>query len=71
MLAVLKTAGWLGGLLTIIALVIMLLRQIIALVGFMMTVLKVGIFLIFLLLIVVVGYLILRDFQKRRRTSDD
>lgn len=67
----LKTAGWLGGLLTIIALVIMLLRQIISFVAFLMTALKVGIFVIFVLLVIIIGYLILRDFQKRRRGSDD
>lgn len=70
MLAFVKTAGWLGGLLTIIALVIMLLRQIIGFITFLMTILKVGVLVLFVLLVVVVGYLILRDIQKRRRNSD-
>lgn len=71
MSAFLKSAGWIGGLLTIIALVIMLLRQIIAFVAFLMTALKVGIFVIFILLIVIVGYLVLRDFKKRGRGNDE
>ena len=71
MSAFLKSASWLGGLLTIIALIILLLRHIIAFVAFLMTALKVGIFVIFILLIAVVGYLILRDFQKRRRGSEE
>jgi len=70
MSAFLKSAGWLGGLLTIIALVIMLLRQIIAFIGFLTVLIKIGIVVFFLLLFVGVGYMIFRDYQRRKRKND-
>ncbi len=69
MVAFLKSASWLGGLLTIIALIIMLLRQVIAFIGFLTTIIQVAIVVFFVLLFVGVGYLIFRDYQRRKRNN--
>ncbi|MGH3851175.1 MAG: hypothetical protein ACRDRT_16040 [Pseudonocardiaceae bacterium] len=68
MSAFIKTAGRWGGIVTIILLVITLLKQLIAFVGFLMTALKVGIVLAFIGLLVLIALTILRD---NRRRKDD
>ena len=61
------TAGKWGGILTIIALVIALLKQAIELVGFMMFAVKIALVLGFVSLIVVIGFLTIRTLQQRKR----
>jgi hypothetical protein len=63
----LTTAGKWGGLLTIIALVIALLRQIIEFVTFLMFAFKIGLVLAFLGIFALVGFMLLRTWQERRR----
>jgi hypothetical protein len=71
MLAFLKTASPWGGLLTIILLVIVLLRQLIAFIGFLMFAIKVGIVLLFvgLMLLIVISFL--RSRSRRRSETGD
>ncbi len=61
------TAGRFGGIITIIALVIALLRQVIELVGFLMFAIKIGLVLAFVGLIIGIGLLAIRAFQQRKR----
>ena len=63
----LSIAGKWGGIITIIALVITLLKQIIELIGFLMFAIKIVLFLGFIGLIVSIGYLAIRTWQQRRR----
>jgi hypothetical protein len=67
----LTTAGKWGGIITIIALVITLLRQIIELVGFFMFAIKIALVLGFFALIILIGLLTLRTWQSRRRERQD
>jgi hypothetical protein len=71
MLAFLKTASPWGGLLTIILLVIVLLRQLIAFIGFLMFAIKVGIVLLFvgLMLLIVISFL--RSRSRRHSETGD
>ena len=68
MTAFMKTAGRLGGIVTIILLVITLLKQLIAFVSFLMVALKVGIVVVFIGLLLLIAMTILRD--NRRRKND-
>lgn len=61
------TAGRFGGIITIIALVIALLRQVIELVGFLMFAIKIGLVLAFVGLVIGIGLLAIRTFQQRKR----
>lgn len=63
----LRTAGLLGGLLAIIALVIALLKQIIALVSFLMFAIKASLFIGFIALFLIIGFLAIRTWQQRNR----
>lgn len=63
----LLTAGKWGGIITIIALVITLLKQIIELVGFLMFAIKIVLVLGFVGLVVTIGFLAIRTWQQRRR----
>lgn len=70
MLSFLKASGWLGALLTIIVLVIALLKQAIAFVGFLMFAIKVALVLIFIALLAFILYLFLRDRRRHRKEAD-
>jgi hypothetical protein len=61
----------LGGITALILLVITLLGSIIALGGFLLTAIKVLIVVIFLAVVFVVGFSILRDRSRRRREATD
>ena len=63
----LSIAGKWGGIITIIALVITLLKQIIELIGFLMFAVKIVLVLGFIGLIVTIGFLAIRTWQQRRR----
>jgi hypothetical protein len=71
MLSFLATTGRWGGILTIIVLVIALLKQLIAFVGFLMFAIKVGIVLAFIGLFLLIIFAILRGRSQRRRESED
>ncbi len=64
-----KTAGWLGSVLAILALVIALLKQIITFIGFLTMVIKVGIVLLFIAVFIGIGLLALRAFQSNKKSS--
>ncbi len=63
-----KAAGW-GTVFAILALVVTLLKQIIAFVGFLTFAIKILIVLVFVVLIVAVGFMILKSFNKNRQTK--
>lgn len=63
-----KAAGW-GSIVVIITLIITLLKQIIAFVGFLTAAIKILIVLAFVLLIVGVGFMILRSFNQSRKSK--
>ena len=65
-----KAAGKWGSILVIIALIITLLKNLIAFIGFLTFAFKVLIFLLFAALIVGVGFLILRGISEKRRNRD-
>ena len=67
----LKATGRWGGILTIIALVIVLLRQLISLIGFLMIALKAVIVMAFIGLVLVMIVLLLRGRSQRRREAED
>ena len=70
-MAFLKSAGILGSLLTLIALVIALLRQVIDLVGFVMMAIKLVLFFGFIGLLLFVGLVAFRTFRERKRERDE
>jgi hypothetical protein len=65
-----KAAGKWGSILVIIALIITLLKNLIAFIGFLTFAFKVLIFLLFAAVIIGVGYLILRGISEKRRNRD-
>ena len=65
-----KAAGKWGSILVIIALIITLLKNLIAFIGFLTLAFKVLIFLLFAAVIIGVGYLILRGISEKRRNRD-
>jgi hypothetical protein len=65
-----KAAGKWGSILVIIALIITLLKNLIAFIGFLTFAFKVLIFLLFAAVIVGVGFLILRGISEKRRNRD-
>ena len=67
----LKTAGFLGSLLTLIALMIAFLRQLIDLVGFVMMAVKLVLFLGFIGLFLFIGLVAYRTFRQRKRERDE
>jgi hypothetical protein len=71
MASFLATSGRWGGILTIIILIIALLKQLIAFVGFLMFAIKVAIVLAFLGLFLLIVIAILRGRSQRRRESED
>ena len=62
-----KTAGVAGTIMVILALVITLLKQIIAFIGFITGAFKILIILVFVLMIVSVGFMILRSISQSRK----
>ena len=71
MASFLATSGRWGGILTIIILLIALLKQLIAFVGFLMFAIKVAILLAFIGLFLLIVIAILRGRSQRRRESED
>jgi uncharacterized membrane protein len=71
MSAFLKAAGRWGGVLTIIALVIVLLRQLISLVSFLLVAMKAVIVMAFIGLVLVMIVLVLRGRSARKREAED
>ena len=65
-----KAAGKWGSILVIIALIITLLKNLIAFIGFLTFAFKVLIILLFVAVIVGVGFLILRAISEKRRYRD-
>lgn len=65
-----KAAGGIGSILVLIALAITLLKNLIAFVGFLTLVFKILIVLMFVAVIVGVGFLILKSIKQRRRDHD-
>ena len=66
----LKTAGRWGGILTIILLVITLLKQLIAFVGFLMFAIKAALIIAFVGLLLLILLAMLRGRDRRRRVED-
>lgn len=66
----LAATGKLGGLLVIIALVITLLKQIIAFIGFVTAVIKIGIIVVFVVLVIGVGLLVLKNVKRSGPKED-
>jgi hypothetical protein len=66
-MAFMKVAGKWGGILVIIALLITLLKQLIAFIGFITGALKLLIFLAFVALIVFVGIAVFKGLQRNRK----
>lgn len=67
----LRLFGWLGSIAALILLVVTLLHQLIALVGFLLTLIKVAIVLGFVVLIAAIVFAILRDRSRRRREAQE
>ncbi|HRJ88906.1 MAG TPA: hypothetical protein PLN05_08215 [Pyrinomonadaceae bacterium] len=65
-----KAASKWGSILVIIALVITLLKQLIAFVGFVTGAIKILIILVFVALIVGVGFIVLKSWSDSRRSKD-
>lgn len=65
-----KAASKWGSILVIIALVITLLKQLIAFIGFVTGAIKILIILVFVALIVGVGFIILRGWTESRRSKN-
>jgi hypothetical protein len=66
----LRAAGWGGSILVIIALIITLLKQIIAFIGFITGAIKLLIILLFIAVIVFVGLMVLKGFKETRKRKD-
>ncbi len=67
----LRTAGRWGGIFTIILLIITLLKQLIAFVGFVMFAIKVALVLVFIALMLLIVVLMMRTRSKRRREAEE
>lgn len=65
-----KAASKWGSILVIIALVITLLKQLIAFIGFVTGAIKILIILVFVALIVGVGFVVLKGWSDSRRSKD-
>lgn len=66
----LKATGIIGSILALIAAIILFIKSIIAFLAFLTTAIKVGIIVIFVLLIVSVGFLVFRGLANSRRKSE-
>lgn len=65
-----KTAGLLSAIFVILTLVITLLKQIIAFIGFLTMAIKVLVVIVFVVLLIGVGLLVLRSFNERRKNKE-
>ncbi|MFL6467856.1 MAG: hypothetical protein ACJ72Z_07850 [Pyrinomonadaceae bacterium] len=65
-----KATGKWGGILVVIALLITLLKSLIAFVGFLTAAFKILIILVFVAVIVGVGFLVLKGVTERRRSKE-
>jgi multisubunit Na+/H+ antiporter MnhG subunit len=65
-----KAAGKWGGILVLIALLITLLKQLIALIGFISVAIKLIIIVVFVLLLVGVGLMVLKGLKQNRKRSE-
>jgi hypothetical protein len=63
----LKTAGLWGSLIALVLLLIAFIKQLMAFVSFMMFILKAGIVLAFIGLFALIAFMILRDYQRRKK----
>ncbi len=71
MSAFIKTFGRWGGILTMILLVITLLRQLIALIGFLLFAIKITVVVAFVGLLLLIVFAMLRGRTRRRRDLED
>lgn len=71
MMSMLKVAGKWGGILTLIALAILVLRQVILFIGFLTFAIKALLVLVFLFLLLGVGYLIFKAWSDRKKEEAD
>lgn len=71
MSALIKTFGRWGGILTMILLIITLLKQLIALVGFLLFAIKVSVVVAFVGLFLLIVFAMLRGRSRRRRDLED
>lgn len=65
-----KTAGWLGSVLAIFALIITLLKQIIGFIGFLTMVIKIGIVVLFVLVFLGVGLLAFKAWKSSQKSVE-
>jgi multisubunit Na+/H+ antiporter MnhG subunit len=65
-----KATGVVGSILVILALVIAFLKQIIAFVGFLTFAIKILVVIVFVALLIGVGFLVLRAFNDRRKAKE-
>ncbi len=63
----LKAFGGLGAIVALILIVIALLKQLILLVGFLITAIKVAVVVVFVAVLVLIGLAIYRDWCRRKR----
>jgi hypothetical protein len=70
LMTMLKAGGIGGSVLVILALIIALLKTLIAFVGFLTGAIKILIILVFVMLLVGVGLMVLRGLKDRRRPKD-
>ena len=66
----LKAAGKWGSIFAILALIITLLKQIIAFIGFLTTAIKLLVVLVFVALFIAVGLMVLKSFKKNRKEKE-
>ncbi|HEV7645599.1 MAG TPA: hypothetical protein VGO50_16785 [Pyrinomonadaceae bacterium] len=67
MMSMLKVAGKWGGILTLIAVAILVLRQVIVFIGFLTFAIKALLVLAFIALLIGVGYLIIKAWSQRKK----
>ncbi len=65
-----KTAGWMGSIIAILALIIMLLKQIIGFIGFLTMIIKIGIVLLFVVLFLGIGILAYKAWKSGQKASE-
>lgn len=65
-----KTAGWLGSIIAILALIITLLKQIIGFIGFLTMIIKIGIVLFFVVLFLGIGILAYKAWKSGQKASE-
>ncbi len=71
MLGFLKIAGRLGGIVTLLLLLVTLLRQLISLVGFLLAAIKIGIVIFFVGIFLMIAFSIFRDRARKRREAEE